>query len=171
MPTPRKANPQKGGRPSTYREEFVQQAEQLIALGATDMELAAFFRVTPRTIENWKLRHPEFFQTLKVAKDEADARVERRLWERAMGYSVATEKLFCSHGKVIRAEIVEHYPPDTTACIFWLKNRQPERWRDRVDVQHQDGRIGVIGRMPTDEEWAERYGGGGEPVLVVDNSP
>ena len=40
MPTPRKANPQKGGRPSAYREEFVQQAEQLIALGATDMELA-----------------------------------------------------------------------------------------------------------------------------------
>jgi hypothetical protein len=73
--------------------------------------------------------------------------------------------------KVIRVEIVEHYPPDTTACIFWLKNRQPGRWRDRVDVQHEDGRIGVIGRMPTDEEWAERYGGGGEPVLVVDNSP
>jgi hypothetical protein len=46
---------------------------------------------------------------------------------------------------------------------------QPGRWRDRVDV-HEDGRIGVIGRMPTDEEWAARYGGGGEPVLVVDNS-
>jgi hypothetical protein len=45
------------------------------------------------------------------------------------------------------------------------------RWRDRVDVQHEDGRIGIIGRIPTDEEWAERYGGGGEPVLVVDNSP
>jgi hypothetical protein len=107
---------------------------------------------------------------LKVAKDAADARVERRLWERAMGYSHLSEKLFCSRGKVIRVEIVEHYPPDTTACIFWLKNRQPGRWRDRVDVQHDDGRIGVIGRMPTDEEWAERYGGGGEPVLVVDNS-
>ena len=170
MTTPRKANPQKGGRPTAYREEFVQQAEQLIALGATDMELANFFKVTSRTIENWKLRHPEFFQTLKVAKDKADERVERRLWERAMGYSHLSEKLFCSRGKVIRVEIVEHYPPDTTACIFWLKNRQPGRWRDRVDVQHEDGRIGVIGRMPTDEEWAERYGGGGEPVLVVDNS-
>ena len=170
MPTPRKANPQKGGRPTAYREEFVQQAEQLIALGATDMELATFFKVTSRTIENWKLRHPEFFQTLKVAKDEADARVERRLWERAMGYSVATEKLFCSQGKVIRAEIVEHYPPDTTACIFWLKNRQPRRWRDRVDVQHDDGRIGVIGRMPTDEEWAESAGVDPTPTLVVDNT-
>ena len=82
MPTPRKANPQKGVA-TTYREEFVHQAEQLIALGATDMELATFFRVTSRTIENWKLRHP-VFQTLKVAKDKADERVERRLWERAI---------------------------------------------------------------------------------------
>ena len=55
------------------------------------------------------------------------------------------------------------------ACIFWLKNRQPGRWRDRVDVQHQDGRIGVIGRMPTDEEWAKRAGGDPMPILVEDN--
>jgi hypothetical protein len=58
MPTPRKANPQQGGRPTAYREEFVQQAEHLIALGATDMELATFFSVTSRTIENWNL--PEY---------------------------------------------------------------------------------------------------------------
>jgi hypothetical protein len=69
---------------------------------------------------------------------------------------------------VIRAGIVEHYPPDTTACIFWLKNRQPQRWRDRVEVQHQDGRIGVIGRIPTDEEWAESADA--TPILVVDNT-
>ena len=55
------------------------------------------------------------------------------------------------------------------ACIFWLKNRQPERWRDRVKVQHQDGRIGLIGRMPTDEEWAKRAGGDPMPILVEDN--
>ena len=67
-----------------------------------------------------------------------------------IGYSVATELLlFAWQGH--RAEIVEHYPPDTTACIFWLKNRQPGRWRDRVDVQHEDGRIASLAGF-TDEE-------------------
>ena len=71
----------------------------------------------------------------------------------------STEKIFCSRGKVIRVETVEHYPPDTTAMIFWLKNRQPDRWRDRAEVEHQH-LFNFIGMLPSEEEWRARYAPG-----------
>src|SRR5262245_30989656 len=128
-----KANSAKRGRKPTWRDGNLEQAKKLAALGATDVEMADFFGVSLRTFMRWKVSKPEFWHSLKVAKDAADERVERRLWERAVGYSVETEKIVCSGGRVIRVKTVEHYPPDTTACIFWLKNRQPEKWRDKVD--------------------------------------
>jgi hypothetical protein len=64
-------------------------------------------------------------------KAEADDRVERSLYSRAVGYSFNSEKIFCNKdGEVTRVPYVEHVPPDVTACIFWLKNRDPAHWRD-----------------------------------------
>ena len=67
-------------------------------------------------------------------------RIALRLFSRATGYPYETEKVFQQRGKVVRATITEHVPPDTTACIFWLKNRRP----DLCDVtrQEQTGRDG-----------------------------
>jgi hypothetical protein len=65
-------------------------------------------------------------------KEEADARVERSLYMRAVGYSYDAEKIFCDkNGKVTRVPYREHVPPDVTAQIFWLKNRDPAHWRER----------------------------------------
>lgn len=125
-----------GGRPPKYKDGFAKQASKLCALGATDEDLADFFEVSIRTIANWKARHDEFLQALKAGKSEADDRVERSLYQRAMGYSHDAVKIMQSDGQVIRAEYREHYPPDTTACIFWLKNRRPEQWRDKTEIQH-----------------------------------
>lgn len=121
----------KTGRPSKYRPELDEQAEKLCRLGATDKEIAAFFGVRESTLNNWKLKHPSFVESLKRGKDEVDALVEQSLFRRAMGYSHQSEKVFQYQGAIVRAKTVEHYAPDTTACIFWLKNRQPESWRDR----------------------------------------
>ncbi|PVE23654.1 hypothetical protein DC522_14480 [Microvirga sp. KLBC 81] len=60
-----------------------------------------------------------------------------RLYTKACGYTMQTEKLFCHEGEVIRAETLTYYPPDTTACIFWLKNRQPGKWRDKRVEEHE----------------------------------
>lgn len=121
----------KTGRPSKYRPELDEQAEKLCRLGATDKEIAAFFGVRESTLNNWKLKHPSFVESLKRGKDEVDALVEQSLFRRAMGYSHQSEKVFQYQGGIVRAKTVEHYAPDTTACIFWLKNRQPDSWRDR----------------------------------------
>ena len=74
-----------GGRPPTYKKEFAKQAEKLCELGATDMEIASFFGVTVRTVNRWKIDHPEFCHSLKVAKAVADERVQRSLFNRAIG--------------------------------------------------------------------------------------
>ena len=121
-------------RPSLYRPEFAEQAEKLCKLGATDVDLADFFDVSVYSIMRWKTRYEEFGKALKVGKGEADDNVERSLYSRATGYTYDSEKIFHYQGEIIRAPIQEHVPPDTTAQIFWLKNRRPEEWRDVQNV-------------------------------------
>ena len=127
------------GRPSDYQTIYCEQAKKLCELGATDIEIAAFFNVSDRTIYRWQIKYPEFCQALKAGKEAADERVERSLYHRATGYSYESEKIFQYQGDIIRAKIIEHVPPDTTAMIFWLKNRRPEDWRDKTEhvVRHE----------------------------------
>lgn len=134
---PTKAKPPKRGkgRPSLFRPEYVKQAKRLAFLGATDADVAAFFEVSESTIDKWKASNPDFLRSLKQGKTALDATVSRKLYHRAVGYSHKAVKIFCSKdGDVTEVPYVEHYPPDTTAGIFWLKNRQPGLWRDSVDV-------------------------------------
>jgi hypothetical protein len=126
---------------STYQDAYVEQALKLCRLGATDKELADFFHVEERTINNWKDSHPEFGSALHEGKSFSDANVANRLYMRAMGYSHDAVKIVAD-AKTGSEHIVpytEHYAPDTTACIFWLKNRQSAKWRDRIEHTGQDG--------------------------------
>lgn len=124
------------GRPTKYSPKYVEQAEKLCKLGATDTDLADFFEVTPRTIERWKCEHAEFCQSLKDAKEVADARVERSLYQRAVGYQAEAVKIFmpANAAEPVYAEYRENVQPDVTAAIFWLKNRKPDAWKDKKDV-------------------------------------
>lgn len=124
------------GRPTKFKPEFVKQAEKLCVLGLTDVELARFFDVSEVTLNAWKSKHPEFLKSLKVGKKEADTRVERSLYHRAVGYSHPEDKIFNDSGTPLVVPTTKHYPPDTTAGIFWLKNRKAADWRDKRDVEH-----------------------------------
>lgn len=135
------------GRPSKYKPAFVEQAAKLAALGATDREMADFFAVNEATLNRWKLEHQDFCASLKAAKEQADNRVERSLYNRAVGYSFDSEKVFHFQGAITRAPVVEHVSPDVTACIFWLKNRQPEQWRDKPDGPSGDDLAAAIGKL------------------------
>lgn len=121
-------------RPSKYKPEFQEQAAKLCQLGATDVEIADFFSVDVRTLYRWKGEFPEFCQALKVAKEVADERVERSLFARANGYEHDEVDIRVVSGEIVQTQIRKFYPPDTTAAIFWLKNRRPETWRDVRDV-------------------------------------
>lgn len=119
-----------------YKDDYAKQAEKLCLLGATDDDLADFFEVDVRTISRWKIVHDEFCQALKVGKDKADDMVERSLYQRALGYTHDEDKVFNNNGESMIVPTKKHYPPDTTAAIFWLKNRRKEVWRDRVENDH-----------------------------------
>lgn len=129
------------GRPSDYRDEFAEQAAKLCALGATDDEMADFFEVHRSTIYRWKLEHPEFCDAIKTAKEVADERVERSLYQKATGYNVKEEvavkiKVEQHKEEVEVVEVEKHIPADTTAAIFWMKNRRSGQWRDKQDHEH-----------------------------------
>ena len=121
-------------RPTSYRDDMPRQAEIVIALGATDENIADVFGVTERTINNWKRKHPEFFQSLKEAKNKYDAKIEDALAARALGGYETTETRTTTNsddGLISKVTVTKTLAPDTTAAIFWLKNRQSERWRDK----------------------------------------
>lgn len=135
------------GRPTKYKEEYDNQAYLHCKLGATDKDLAALFDVAESTLNDWKLLHDTFRESLKKGKDEFDTNgVENALLKRALGMSVK-EQRFNGGGDDDEApsavETTKELPPDTTACIFWLKNRRPERWRDKqeqvqVQMSHEE---------------------------------
>jgi len=99
------------GAPTKYSAEMNEQVTKLCLLGATDVELASFFGVCEKTINNWKHDHPEFLQSIKDGKENADARVAKSLYQTALD-------------------------GNTTAQIFWLKNRRSKEWRDKQEVDH-----------------------------------
>ncbi len=124
------------GRPTSFKPEYIAQAEKLCLLGATDIEIADFFEVDVRTLYRWKGAYVEFCQALKAGKEVSDNRVERSLFSRANGYEHDEVDIRVVNGQIIQTPIRKFYPPDTTAAIFWLKNRKPADWRDKQDHEH-----------------------------------
>lgn len=123
-------------RPTKFKPEFVEQAVKLCKIGATDAEVADFFHIDVRTLYRWKNESPKFCQALKSGKAAADERVERSLFARALGYEHPEIDIRVVDKEIVQTPIVKHYPPDTTAAIFWLKNRKPADWRDKQEIEH-----------------------------------
>lgn len=120
-----------------HRAEIIAEAKELGLAGATDFQAAEALGVTVMTIHRWKVRDPEFAAALRIGKDIADGLVEATLYQKARGYSFRSEKIFHHEGEITRVETIEHVPPSDTALIFWLKNRQRDKWRDVQDHKLQ----------------------------------
>jgi len=127
------------GRPTKYKPEYSEQTYKLCLLGATDVELADFFNVAESTIHLWKIEHPDFSESIKRGKVQADATVAESLYKRANGYEHPEVDIKMYEGQIIMTDITKHYPPDTAACFIWLKNRRTADWRDKQEIQHSGG--------------------------------
>ena len=123
------------GRPTKYKEEYNEQAYKLCLLGHTDEELAAFFEVDVSTIQRWKLEYPDFCDSIKKGKEIADVEIVESLRKRALGMKL--RKQVIKDGEVF--ELEDEIAPDPTSMIFWLKNRQPKKWRDKQVTEHEGG--------------------------------
>lgn len=126
----------KAGRPSKYKPEINVQVKILAQKGFTDKEIAEVFAVDEATINRWKVEYPQFCESLKEGKEIADQKVIQSLYERALGYSHPEVHISNFQGLITKTPIIKHYPPDATSAIFWLKNRQPDKWRDKHEVEH-----------------------------------
>jgi hypothetical protein len=104
--------------------------------GLTIAEIAGRLGVSDRTIFRWQAQYPDLCQALKESRELADGKVEDSLFRRACGYDVEVEEIdgtLGEDGKLVGGrshKTTKHVPPDPTSCIFWLKNRRPDKWRD-----------------------------------------
>lgn len=146
-----------GGRPSKYQEEFAEQAYEHCLLGATDADLAEHFGISETTVYSWKNEFPEFAEAIKRGKAPANADVAHAMYQKATGaewveqQAIKLKEVEYEGGKRVRetervevVEVTRRAPPDTTAGIFWLKNRRPDLWRDKQDHEHSGPDKGPI---------------------------
>lgn len=157
----------KMGAPTKFKPEYVRQAEKLCEMGHTDYEIANFFDVSLKCFDNWKTKHRDFVRALKIGKEHNDDRVKRSLYTRAVGYNYEAVKIFMPAGreKPVVVPYIEHVPPDVTAGIFWLKNRDPQNWRDAQLLEHVLGKYIISDQPMTEEQWAK------ERAVVLDAKP
>lgn len=108
--------------------------------GLIDEQIAENIGINPATLYDWKKKYPEISEALKKGKEVVDIEVENALLKRALGYEYTetkTEEYIVEGVPVKRVtKTVKEVVPDTTAQIFWLKNRRPEQWRDKQDIEH-----------------------------------
>lgn len=137
-----------GGRPTRYSPTFHPRLAKALAFrGLNDEQIAEEMDIHPATYYRWKEKYPEFCEAIGVGKTEPDLKVEQSLYKNAVGY-VSTEV----HREMMTADldgwpeplpetpvkvktIRREVPGNVSAQIFWLKNRVPDKWRDKREVE------------------------------------
>ena len=101
--------------------------------GLTNEQIAKNIGIIPNTLYTWINKKKEIKESLKKGKEVVDFEVENALLKKALGYTITLHKQkVTKDGDVVDTEEEMHVPPDTTAQIFWLKNRKANKWRDKV---------------------------------------
>lgn len=146
---------------SKYNPEYHDDwAWSLASKGAIDSEIAEAFGISVRTLHRWKQEYPSFLQALTIGKEAADAKVEKSLYKRALGYDVKEVKqnietdAASGMSKITKQEIVtKHIPADTMAAMYWLNNRSKHtgEWAQTQKVE-LSGNIGNVDLSKLTEE-------------------
>ncbi|MDB5705135.1 MAG: terminase [Sphingomonas bacterium] len=127
------------GRPSPYRPEHADQARKLCRNGMTDREVADILGISPRTFYRWCGEHDDFADAVRVGKDRADERVERALYQRAVGYDYEDVKVFAGGAKgPVIVPVTVHVPADVRAGTQWLRCRQPDAWSGKPEPEEDE---------------------------------
>lgn len=102
--------------------------------GLTMEQIAYNMNINKTTLYKWQKKSDNLTNALKVSRDSADRQVENALFKNAIGFHYTEEQL-TDDGEVV--EVKKYSKPNTTAQIFWLKNRKPDEWREKQNVEHE----------------------------------
>ncbi len=128
------------GRKTLYTKEMHDLVKAYARDGLTDKEICEKLNIGQTTFYAWQKRYPKFQKALKENKEKFDIKAVDALWKRVIGYDYYETETTEKDGKIVKTKkIKKHSPPDLTALIFWLKNRQPNKWRDKVIEFRGDG--------------------------------
>lgn len=143
--------PKKAGRPTKYNITMNPRIEMLCKLGATDKNIAEILGVTESTFNLWKKQVEGFSEFLKKSKLITDEDMENTLRKRAIGCTTTETKVIKRFSKETNrmevyeeSEIIKEHAPDTKAIEKWLNNRNPDRWKDKMEIDNKiSGELGV----------------------------
>ncbi|HSI19162.1 MAG TPA: hypothetical protein VK980_15420 [Sphingomonas sp.] len=116
------------GRPTSYTPDHARQAKLICELGATEEQLAAIFAVHHDTVRRWRLRYPDFAESLRAGRESADLRAELNLYRNAIGYDYTETRVFLRRDRAVPVEVTRHKHAQTGAALQWLRLRDPA-WR------------------------------------------
>ena len=140
-----------GGRPPfEITQKVIDAAEKHASRGLTKEQIALALGIAPSTLHVKIKGYPEFKAAIKKGEASGIAQVANALFERAMGCKTVEEKMVKRDGEDVVVAVEKQWPPDTTAGIFYLKNRAYNEWRDRKEVGIEDTRSKPI--EMTDEQ-------------------
>jgi len=134
-----------------YSQEYVERAEKLARMGAFDYEIAAQLGADVGTLGRWKKVYPEFREALERGKLDADMQVTASLFRRAVGGTCRAVKVLLDKGEPVTVSYEKEVLPDVRACIWWLRNRRPEVWKENV-VLTTELRPGVPEMLTPEQE-------------------
>lgn len=138
------------GRVSTYEPAIEPRVTLLALLGKTNDQIAEILGIEPSTFRNWSSHsdpryQPNLGEAIKKGRAVMSSDVVGALYKKAVGFVMPEEKIFCNaEGQVTRVTVDKYYPPDTGAIAFLLKNKEPELWRDRHELDAGDGLKSLI---------------------------
>ncbi len=116
--------------------------------GLTDEQIAHNCGINASTLYDWKKKYPKISKALKKGKEVVDLEVENALLKRALGYDYQEERVERSEKDGVKViQTLKHVPPDTTALIFWLKNRVPAEWRDKLEATVRTGAEELLAKL------------------------
>lgn len=118
--------------------------------GLVDKQIAENIGIVTSTFYKWKKEHSEFSDALKAGKEVADAQVFNALHQSAIGFHYLEEAV-TNTGEVVTVR--KYSKPNVTAQIYWLKNRVPDDWRDKQEIEQINKNIDIkVGDWDADEE-------------------
>lgn len=126
--------------------------------GLTQQQIADNLGINVDTLIEYKKKYTDFSEALKKGKEVVDIEVENALLKRALGYTITLNKQkVTKDGDVVDITEEVHVPPDTTAQIFWLKNRKKAQWRDKVEYEKTQDiqKIHIVNDLPKDDEYGD----------------